>query len=61
MNDSGIYLFSVGSLKTLVDMFPWSAAVHTGRTGDVDPCGSWSTVKEINDCAGFTLSLTLLF
>ena len=61
MNDSGIYLFSVRSLKTVVDMFPGSAAVHAGRAGDVDPRGSWSTVKELKDWAGFTLSLTLLF
>ena len=56
MNDGGVYLFSVRSLKTVVDMFPGSAAVHTDRAGDVDPRGSWSTVKEMMDWAEFTLT-----
>ena len=40
MDDSGVYLFSVRPLKTVVDMFPGSAGVHTGRTGGIDPRSS---------------------
>ena len=42
MNDGGVDLLgvSVRSLETVVDVFPGSAGVHTGRAGSVDPRGS---------------------